>query len=101
VNRGSIAVTLNGEKVTDPYKLSTGDTKLYVSDKHHQDWLDCVKSRKPPICDVEIGHRSATVCHLGNISTRLGRSLDFDPKTEVIRLPASSALLQVAVEYQR
>jgi nitroimidazol reductase NimA-like FMN-containing flavoprotein (pyridoxamine 5'-phosphate oxidase superfamily) len=31
----------------------------------HQNWLDCIKSRKLPICDVAIGHRSATVCHLG------------------------------------
>ena len=33
-------------------------------------FLDCIKSRKLPICDVAIGHRSATVCHLGNIAIR-------------------------------
>jgi predicted dehydrogenase len=84
VRRGSITVTLNGEKVADPYKLPTGDTKLYVSSGHHQNWLECVKTRKLPICDVEIGHRSATVCHLGNIAIRTGRKITWEAKTEQI-----------------
>ena len=46
--------------------------RLYVSKNHPQNWLDCIKSRKLPVCDVEIGHRSATVCHLGNIAVRTG-----------------------------
>jgi hypothetical protein len=37
-----------------------------------------------PVCDVEIGHRSATVCHLGNIVARLGRSIRWDPVREQI-----------------
>jgi predicted dehydrogenase len=84
VKRGSITVTLEGEKVADPYKLPTGDVKLYVSNNHHANWLECVKSRKLPICDVEIGHRSATVCHLGNIAIRTGRKIAWDPKWETI-----------------
>ena len=40
--------------------------------------LDCVKSRQRPNADVEEGHRSAVMCHLGNISTRLGRSVRWD-----------------------
>ena len=84
VTRGKIEVTLGGEKVPDPYKLPTGDVKLTVSGSHHANWLDCIKSRKSPICDVEIGHRSATVCHLGNIAARLGRKLVWDPKAETI-----------------
>lgn len=84
VRRGSISVTLNGEKVADPYKLPTGDVKLYVSTNHFADWLACIKSRKLPICDVEIGHRSATVCHLGNIAIRTGRKINWDPKTETV-----------------
>jgi Oxidoreductase family, C-terminal alpha/beta domain len=43
-----------------------------------------VKSRAKPICDVEIGHRSATVCHLGNIAIRLGRKINWDPVKEII-----------------
>ena len=50
-----------------------------------QNWLECIKSRKLPICDVEIGHRSATVCHLGNIAIRTGRKINWDPsKQEII-----------------
>jgi predicted dehydrogenase len=60
------------------------DVRLYVSRDHHKNWLDCVKSRKLPICDVEIGHRSATVCHLGNIAIRLGRKISWDPAREVM-----------------
>ncbi len=52
-------------------------------DHHLKNWLDCVKSREKPIADVEIGHRSATVCHLGNIARMLGRKLKWDPVKEV------------------
>jgi hypothetical protein len=64
--------------------ISDSDINLPVSADHHQNFLDCVKSRKLPICDVEIGHRSATVCHLGNIAIRLGRKIAWDPTTEAI-----------------
>ena len=46
-------------------------------------WLECIKTRKRPVADVEIGHRSATVCHLGNIARLLGRRLRWDPIAEV------------------
>ncbi|QEL13339.1 Gfo/Idh/MocA family protein [Limnoglobus roseus] len=93
VRRGKIEVTLNGQAVADPYKLATGDVKLYVSTNHHKDWLDCIKSRKLPVCDVEIGHRSATVCHLGNISVRTGRKITWDPAKEEIVGDAEAAKL--------
>ena len=41
-----------------------------------------MRSRKDPICDVEVGHRSASVCHLGAISLRTGKSLQWDPAKE-------------------
>jgi hypothetical protein len=56
--------------------------KLYASDDHLQDWLNCVASRKLPICDVEIGCRSVTVCHLGNLAYWHHRKLKWDPKAE-------------------
>lgn len=63
--------------------LPSGATRLYVSDNHHGNFIDCVRSRQRPICDVEIGHRSASVCHLGNLSIRLGfKELSWDPKKE-------------------
>jgi predicted dehydrogenase len=51
---------------------------------HVRNFLDCVKSRKNPNADVEEGHRSAIMCHLGNISTRLGRTLRWDAAKEQI-----------------
>jgi hypothetical protein len=56
---------------------------LYKSDGHMRNWLDCIKSRKRCIADVEIGHRSTTVCHLGNIARWLGRPLKWDPVKEM------------------
>jgi predicted dehydrogenase len=53
------------------------------NDSHIRNWLDCIKSRKNPNADIEIGHRSATVCHLGNIARYLGRRLKWDPVKEV------------------
>lgn len=63
-------------------KLGPTDVHLYESPGHHQDWLDCIRTRQRPLCDVEIGHRSVTVCHLGNIAIRLGRKLRWDPVQE-------------------
>jgi predicted dehydrogenase len=53
-----------------------------VSDNHIQNWFDCIKSRTRPIADVEIGHRSAVMCHLGNIARWVGRKLAWDPERE-------------------
>jgi len=52
------------------------------NDDHLRNWLDCVRSRQPPNADIEIGHRSATVCHLGNIARWTGRRLRWDPVRE-------------------
>ncbi|VTR96575.1 nadh-dependent dehydrogenase : Probable NADH-dependent dehydrogenase OS=Planctomyces maris DSM 8797 GN=PM8797T_19989 PE=4 SV=1: GFO_IDH_MocA [Gemmata massiliana] len=100
VKRGALTVTMNGEKVEKPYELPTGDTKLYVSANHHQNWLDCIKSRKLPICDVEIGHRSATVCHLGNIAIRTGRKITWDAKAETI-VGDKDAAAMLTKEYRK
>jgi hypothetical protein len=56
---------------------------LYNSYSHGKDFLDCMRSRKKPICDVEIGCRSVTVCHLGNIAYWTGKRLRWDPVKEV------------------
>ncbi len=45
-------------------------------------FIQCVRSRQQPICNVEVGHRSVTVCHLGNIAIRLGQQLRWNPETE-------------------
>ena len=60
--------------------LGSNEKPLYKSDEHHQDWLDCIRTRQRPICDVEIGARSVTVCHLGNLAYWNHRKLAWDPK---------------------
>jgi predicted dehydrogenase len=56
--------------------------RLPPIDNHIQNWFDCIQSRERPIADVEIGHRSAIVCHLGNIVRWVGRRLRWDPQRE-------------------
>jgi len=56
--------------------------KLYKSNNHYKDFIDCVKSRQKPVCDVEIGARTATVCHLGNLAYWNKRPLKWDPAKE-------------------
>src|SRR5688572_12725885 len=81
VDRGKITSDPK-ELLAEPLKGT--DVKLYASKNHHQNWLECIKTRKLPICDAEIGHRSATVCHLGNIALRTGRKITWDPAREQI-----------------
>jgi predicted dehydrogenase len=49
---------------------------------HMQEWLECMRSRQAPSADVEIGHRSISVCHLVNITRQLNRRLRWDPEAE-------------------
>jgi predicted dehydrogenase len=55
---------------------------VMASNDHHRNWLDAIRGNKETICPAEIGHRSATICHLGNIGYRLGRKLKWDPAKE-------------------
>ncbi|MBN9122220.1 MAG: Gfo/Idh/MocA family oxidoreductase [Planctomycetes bacterium] len=63
--------------------LGEKDKRVYPSTNHHKNWLECVRSGKDTICPAEIGHRSATICHLGNIGYRLNRKLAWDPAKEL------------------
>ncbi|HVC92662.1 MAG TPA: Gfo/Idh/MocA family oxidoreductase [Pirellulales bacterium] len=55
---------------------------LWQARWHMQNWLDCIRDRVLPVADVEIGHRSVTVCHLANITRAVGRDLRWDPVRE-------------------
>lgn len=77
VDRGFLATKPDGLK---DLKLGDGDVQLYKSPGHQRDWLQCIRSRKRPICDVEVGARSVTVCHLGNLAYWNHRTLRWDPK---------------------
>jgi predicted dehydrogenase len=80
VNRGEL--TASNEAI---YKTPLPDNAehLEVSSNHMVNFLDCVRSRKDPIARVEVGHRSASICHLAAISVRLGRKLEWDPEKEL------------------
>ena len=56
--------------------------KLDAIVNHMGNFFDCIQARKTPISDVESQHRSVTTCHLGNISMKLGRKLQWDPQAE-------------------
>jgi predicted dehydrogenase len=67
----------------DPVKQdATWEGPGWIARPHIQNWLDCIKSREMPNADVEIGHRSISVCHLLNITRELGRKLYWDPEKE-------------------
>ena len=55
----------------------------YLPD-HVRNFLDCIKTREQPIGPVDIGHRTASICNLGNIAMRLKRSIRWNPEAEEI-----------------
>jgi predicted dehydrogenase len=80
VSRSRIAAS-NPKDLEEP--LTSSADRLYKSDSHMGNFLECVRTRERPICDIEIGHRSVSVCHIGNIAIRLGnRTLAWDPVQE-------------------
>ncbi len=83
---GWIWVNRDGIKASEPELLKAplpaDAVRLYESKNHMENFFDCVKSRRAPICDAETGHRSATMCHLGAISMRTDRALTWDATEE-------------------
>jgi predicted dehydrogenase len=78
---GTLIVTGRGWKVFGKGG-EVGPSEKASRGSHSGNFLACVKSRRRPNADVELGRLSTTICHLGNISHRLGRDVHFDPKTE-------------------
>jgi len=87
--KGQIDVQRRKLETSDPLLkdkvIGDHEKKVYFSDNHYMDFLNAIKTRKNPICDVEIGHRTATVCTLGNIAYELKRPLRWDPRKEKFR----------------
>ncbi|MDQ8185157.1 Gfo/Idh/MocA family oxidoreductase [Pelagicoccus sp. SDUM812002] len=83
---GTIWVNRDRIEASDPEilkaELPEDAVRLYKSKHHMGNFFDCVNSRELPICDVETGHRSANMCHLGAISLRTGKSLTWDAQSE-------------------
>ncbi len=72
---------------TIPAKLQDeviGDDKikLYKSDDHYNDFLTAMKTRKQPLSTVEIGHRTASLCHIVNLCYEFNRKLTWNPEKE-------------------
>jgi predicted dehydrogenase len=83
---GWIWVTRGTIQASDPdmlkEELSESAPRVYESRDHMGNFFDCVKSRETTICPAEVGHRSASLCHLGVIAIRLGRKLAWDSVKE-------------------
>ena len=72
----------NPENIMDT-EIGPNEIHLYDGkDNNYRNFIDCVISRERTAAPAEIGHRSATVAHLGNIALRLGQDLDWDPVKE-------------------
>ncbi len=75
----------------EPKGERTGGADLVA---HHQNFLDSIRGEATPNADIHVGHRAATIVHLGNIGARLGGDMKFDPETEQItNHPEANALL--------
>jgi len=100
--KGRIEIVRNGFR-TDPLNMikelppaeevQKWERAQWQAKYHMQEWLDCMRSRKTPSADVEIGHRSISVCHLVNITRELGRKLQWDPATESFPFDTEANLL--------
>lgn len=97
---GWIFIHIHGGKLeaSEPALLTTKAETLKVqlgrSPGHYRNFLDSVRSRQLPLAHAEVGHRTATICHLNNLGMKLGRKLKWDPKKEqVMNDPEANRLL--------
>jgi predicted dehydrogenase len=79
VTRGDLNASAD-DLITTP--LPDNATRLEVSTDHMGNFFECVRSRRDPIARVEVGHRSASLCHLAAIAMRLRQKLGWDPVRE-------------------
>ncbi len=79
VSRGMLKATPD-KALTEP--LGDRAKRVMASSDHNKNWLEAIRAGTEPIAPVEVGHRTATVCHLANIGYRLGRKLTWDPAAE-------------------
>ncbi|MBI4875895.1 MAG: Gfo/Idh/MocA family oxidoreductase [Acidobacteria bacterium] len=75
---------VNGYRVYDRAGKLVHQEEDDAADTHAHNFIECVRSRKPPNAEIEVGRLSALHCHLGNIVARTGRGLKYDPATESI-----------------
>ncbi len=63
-------------------EIKSSEIHLYTAKSEHRNFIDCVKSRKETYVPVEVGHRTATALHMGNIAMQLNRKVYWDPEKE-------------------
>jgi predicted dehydrogenase len=73
--------------------IADDEIQLGRTASHRRNFLDAVRSRTPPFATAEIGHRTATICHLNNIAMRIGRRFRWDPVAERTNDDEANALL--------
>ncbi|HOD51378.1 MAG TPA: Gfo/Idh/MocA family oxidoreductase [Candidatus Hydrogenedentes bacterium] len=87
-SRGLMYVGRHGggwQVVTSDERVKEQAPGRMENERHRRNFLECVRSREKPNADIEIGHLSAVMVHLGNIGVRLGgRRLVIDPQSERI-----------------
>jgi predicted dehydrogenase len=89
-SEGWIFIHIHGGRLeaSDPRLLREtirpGERHTERSPGHHRNFLDCVRTRRLPIAHAEIGQRTGSICHLLNVSMRLGRPLRWDPVRETV-----------------
>lgn len=91
VARGSIKTFPNEGLATA--ELKSTDKRVYLSTNHYQDWVDAIRNRKKPISDVEVGHRTASVCNITNIAYELQRPLLWNPASETFTGDPGASLM--------
>jgi predicted dehydrogenase len=92
VDRGN-KISASDPKILDEV-IGDNETKLYKSDNHYQNFIDCVRSGKPTIAPVEVAYRAISVGLLGEIAMTTGQTIKWDPdKEEIIGNPRASHLL--------
>ena len=74
-------------------KASSFKAKNDGLDAHIANFMECLTSRKHPVADIEVCHRSTNTCHLGNIAWKVGRKLNWDSESESFHDPEADALL--------
>lgn len=74
--------------------IAPNEIHLGRSRGHHYDFVECVKSRGETKAPVEVGHHTATMCHMANIAMLLGKKLKWDPATERFDDDAANRMMQ-------
>jgi len=81
VSRGKVA-SLPEDLVR--HRFTDDAIQVYESNNHRQNFIDCIRSRRPTICPASVGHRSATICQLSGIAELLGESVQWDPAAQQV-----------------